>query len=129
MGLEQPFSILPSEGRTWIDINADTYLTAKLLFEDYPNVTKASIRVYISYSDLKGAPNERLRENVVARYTPATNDGPRIQHARLPGLRTANDYHQQVHSSLIAHQEFEIRVSIVNFLVEIVKYATMATVV
>lgn len=114
-------------------MNADMYLTAELLFEDYPNVKKASSRVYISYSDLEAAPNGRLRENVFARYTtsigPATNGCPGIQHARLFRVRTANDYHQQIHSSLIAHQEFGIRVSIVNFLVEIMNYATMATVV
>lgn len=105
------------------------YLTAKLPFKDYSNVQKPSSRVHTSYSDLEGAPNERLRENVVARYTPATNDCPRIQHARLLRVRIANDYHQKIHSSLIAHQEIEIRISIVNFLVEIMKYATMATVV
>jgi len=105
------------------------YLTAKLSFEDYPNVQKASSRVYTSYSDLEGAPNGGLRENVVARYTPATNGCPGIQHARLLRVRIANDYRQQIHSSLIAHQEIEIRVSIVNILVENMKYAAMATVV
>jgi len=105
------------------------YLTAKLSFEDYPNVQKASSRVYTSYSDLEGAPNGRLRENVVARYIPATNECPGIQHARLPRVRTANDYRQQIHSSLIAHQEIEIRVSMVNIVVGIMKYATMAAAV
>jgi len=103
-------------------------LTAKLSFEDYSNVQKASSRVYTSYSDLEGAPNGRLRENVVARYTPATNECPGIQHARLL-RRIANDYRQQIHSSLIGHQEIEIKISIVDFAVEIMKYATMAAVV
>lgn len=104
------------------------YLTAKLSFEDYPNVQKSFLQSLSSYSDLEGAPNGRLRENVVARYTPATNECPGIQHARLL-RRIANDYRQQIHSSLIAHQEIEIRVSIVNILVENMKYAAMATVV
>ena len=102
------------------------YLTAKLSFEDYPNVQKASSRVYTSYSDLEGAQNGRLRENVVARYIPATNECPGIQHARLPRVRTANDYRQQIHSFMVSHQGIEIEISIVDFLVEIMKYATMA---
>lgn len=96
--------------RTWIDIDMPVYLTAKLPLKHYPNVQKPSLRVYTSYSHLEDPPNERLRENVVARYTPATNDCPRIQHARLLRVRIANDYHQKIHSSLITHQGIEISI-------------------
>jgi hypothetical protein len=38
----------------------------------------------------------------------------------------ANDYRQQIHSFMVSHQGIEIEISIVDFLVEIMKYATMA---
>ncbi len=48
---------------------------------------------------------------------------------RLLRVRIANDYRQQIHSSVVFHQGIEIRISIVDLLVEIMKYATMAAVV